>query len=123
MAERGWLTQHWPREWGGQDVPIWNQVIFREVMTEFNEPRGPQYTSVSWVGPAIMLHGTDAQKQLRLLVISQGRSCWARGFSEPDVGSDLAALKTRAVRNGDDYVINGSRSGPATPNGQSGSSC
>jgi alkylation response protein AidB-like acyl-CoA dehydrogenase len=109
MAERGWLTQHWPKAWGGGDATIWQQVILREQMTEHSEPRGSQYMSVNWVGPAILMYGTEEQKALHLNAISEGRSCWAQGFSEPDAGSDLAALKTRAVRDGDEYVINGEK--------------
>lgn len=109
MAQRGWLTMDWPHEFGGQDAPIWKQVIMREEMWVHHEPRGQQYMSTNWIGPSIMLFGTDEQKQEHLSRIAQGKALWAQGFSEPNAGSDLAALETRAVKDGDDYVINGEK--------------
>src|SRR5258708_17853161 len=107
MAEEGWLTAHWPKAYGGNDAPMWEQVIMREEMWANKEPRGPQYMSTNWIGPSILLYGTEEQKKEHLTRISPGKARWAQGFSEPDAGSDLAGLKTRAIRDGDEYVING----------------
>lgn len=109
LARRGWLTQHWPREYGGQDAPPWRHSIIGEECWAIGEPRGPQYMNVNWIGPAIMRFGTDSQKQQHLPPISRGEVLWCQGFSEPEAGSDLVALRTSAIREGDDYVINGSK--------------
>ncbi len=109
LAERGWLTQHWPREYGGNDAPPWRHSIIGEECWAIGEPRGAQYMNVNWIGPAVMQFGTDEQKQRHLPPISRGEVLWCQGFSEPEAGSDLVALRTRAVRDGDDYVINGTK--------------
>ncbi len=109
MAEKGWLTQHWPSEYGGRDCEPWRHSIVGEELWAIGEPRGSQYMNVNWIGPAIMHYGTEAQKQLHLPKISAGDVLWCQGFSEPEAGSDLAALRTRAERSGDNYVINGSK--------------
>jgi alkylation response protein AidB-like acyl-CoA dehydrogenase len=109
LAERGWLTQHWPSEYGGKDAPPWRHSIIGEECWAIGEPRGPQYMNVNWIGPAVMRFGTDEQKQRHLPPISRGEVLWCQGFSEPEAGSDLVALRTLAIREGDDYVINGSK--------------
>ncbi|MGE0387686.1 MAG: acyl-CoA dehydrogenase family protein [Gammaproteobacteria bacterium] len=109
MAERGWLTQSWPREYGGQDASPWRAAILSEETWPRGEPRGPQYMNVNWIGPAIMKFGTPEQKAYHLNRISRGDVCWCQGFSEPGAGSDLAALRTQAVREGDHYVVNGEK--------------
>ena len=109
MAARGYLTQNWPREYGGQEAPPWWAAILSEEVGEYGEPRGSQYMNVNWIGPAIMQFGSDAQKAYFLPKISGGEITWAQGFSEPDAGSDLASLRTRAVRDGEEYVVNGEK--------------
>jgi alkylation response protein AidB-like acyl-CoA dehydrogenase len=109
LADRGWLTQHWPREFGGSDAPPWRHSIIGEECWAIGEPRGPQYMNVNWIGPAIMRFGTDAQKDRHLPLISRGEVLWCQGFSEPGAGSDLVALRTSAVADGDDYVVNGNK--------------
>ncbi len=113
LAEKGWLTQHWPGEYGGRDCEPWRHSILGEEMWAVGEPRGSQYMNVNWIGPSIMHFGTEAQKALHLPKISAGDVLWCQGFSEPEAGSDLAALRTRAekVASGSDehYVINGSK--------------
>jgi alkylation response protein AidB-like acyl-CoA dehydrogenase len=109
MAERGWLTQNWPREYGGQEASAWRAAILSEELWPIGEPRGPQYMNVNWIGPAIMKAGTEEQKLYHLNRISRGDVGWCQGFSEPDAGSDLPSLRTRAVRDGDHYVVNGSK--------------
>ncbi len=109
MAERGWLTQNWPTEYGGGDCSAWRQCILTEELTPIGEPRGSQYMNVNWIGPAFMRFGTEEQKRYYLRRIAAGDIFWCQGFSEPDAGSDLASLRTRAVRVGDEYVVNGSK--------------
>jgi len=109
MAERGWLTQHWPAEYGGRDCEPWRHSIVGEEMWAIGEPRGSQYMNVNWIGPAIMEYGSDAQKQFHLPKIAAGDVLWCQGFSDPEAGSDLAALRTRAERVDGHYVINGSK--------------
>jgi len=109
LAERGWLTQHWPKEFGGTDAPPWRHCIIGEEMWAVGEPRGAQYMNVNWIGPTIMQYGTEAQKATHLPLISRGDVLWCQGFSEPEAGSDLVALRTLAIRDGDDYVVNGTK--------------
>jgi alkylation response protein AidB-like acyl-CoA dehydrogenase len=109
LAERGWLTPHWPAEYGGSDATAWEHIILGEEMWSRGEPRGPQYMNVNWIGPAIMAAGTAEQKEYHLKRISAGDVIWCQGFSEPDAGSDLASLNTTAIRDGDEYVVNGQK--------------
>jgi alkylation response protein AidB-like acyl-CoA dehydrogenase len=109
MAERGWLTQHWPREFGGRDAEPWRHSIVGEELWAIGEPRGAQYMNVNWIGPAIMRFGTEEQKAVHLPRISAGDVLWCQGFSEPEAGSDLAALRTLAIRDGDSYVVDGTK--------------
>jgi alkylation response protein AidB-like acyl-CoA dehydrogenase len=109
MAEKGWLTQHWPGKYGGRDCEPWRHSIVGEEMWAIGEPRGSQYMNVNWIGPAIMEYGSEAQKELHLPKISAGDVLWCQGFSEPEAGSDLAALRTRAEKIDGNYVINGSK--------------
>ncbi len=114
LAERGWLTQHWPAEFGGRAAPPWRHAIVGEELWARGEPRGPQYMNVNWIGPTIMRFGSEEQKQFHLPRIARGEALWCQGFSEPEAGSDLASLRTLAVRlpsdgDGDEYVVNGSK--------------
>ena len=109
MGERGLLTPSWPAEYGGRDASPWEQAIVSEELWAAGEPRGPQYMNVNWIGPAIMLAGTPEQKRYHLSRISRGEAMWCQGFSEPGAGSDLASLRTSAVRDGDVYIVNGQK--------------
>ncbi len=109
MAEKGWLTQHWPSEFGGQEAEPWRHSIVGEEMWAIGEPRGAQYMNVNWIGPAIMHYGTEDQKAFHLPKISSGQVLWCQGFSEPEAGSDLAALRTRADEVDGEFIINGSK--------------
>jgi alkylation response protein AidB-like acyl-CoA dehydrogenase len=109
MGRRGLLTPHWPAEYGGREASPWEQAIVSEELWAAGEPRGPQYMNVNWIGPAIMLAGTAEQKRFHLGRIARGEAMWCQGFSEPDAGSDLASLRTTAVRDGDVYVVNGQK--------------
>src|SRR5215211_892718 len=96
MGALGWLTQAWPKEYGGSEVGIWRQAVVQEEMWAHNEPRGGQYMNVNWIGPALMHFGTDEQKRFFLPKLAAGEMVWAQGFSEPEAGSDLAAMRCRA---------------------------
>ena len=107
LADRGWLTLHWPTEFGGLGASPMQQLIFNEESGYFKAPGGGM--GVQMAGPSIMHHGTDAQKEKHLSAIANGEEVWCQGFSEPGSGSDLASLQTRAVLDGDDYVVNGQK--------------
>lgn len=109
LAEAGLLVPHWPRQYGGNDGEDWEHFILGEEMKAAGEPRGPQYMNINWIGPTLMHFGTPEQRGEHLAGIASGKVIWCQGFSEPGAGTDLAALKTRADRLGDEYVINGSK--------------
>ena len=108
LAERGWLVYSWPVEHGGTGWSPMQGYIFEEEMGRARAPRiipfGPKM-----VGPVICTFGTDAQKAKYLPAIAANETWWCQGYSEPDAGSDLASLRTRAVRDGDHYVVNGTK--------------
>jgi alkylation response protein AidB-like acyl-CoA dehydrogenase len=109
LAAAGLLTPHWPAEYGGRDAPPWEHFILGELLWQAGEPRGPQYYNVNWIGPAIMKYGSPEQKAHHLSLMSAGSVVWSQGFSEPSAGSDLASLRTAAERDGEDFVVNGSK--------------
>ncbi len=107
LAEQGWHTLGWPQEWGGQGAGHLKQLVFNEEMAYWDAPATD--LGVDRVGPTIMLYGTDEQKQRFLPPIVRGEAVWCQGFSETGAGSDLASLQTRAVEDGDRFVVNGSK--------------
>jgi alkylation response protein AidB-like acyl-CoA dehydrogenase len=109
LADRRWLIPHWPSEYGGTKATPWQLAILGEELWSRGEPRGPQYMNANWIGPSILANGTDDQRRRYLPPMARGEVVWCQGFSEPDAGSDLAALRTEAVRDGDEYVVNGSK--------------
>ncbi|TDD91781.1 acyl-CoA dehydrogenase [Actinomadura darangshiensis] len=109
LAERGLLCLAWPGEYGGSGASVWEQTVVREEMWAHHEPRGAQYMGVNWVGPTIMRHGTAEQRRRHLPPIAGGEVIWCQGFSEPDAGSDLAALRTAARRDGDGWRVSGQK--------------
>jgi alkylation response protein AidB-like acyl-CoA dehydrogenase len=109
LAQKGWLTLSWPKEFGGGDGDLWSQMVLREEMWGHGEPRGPQYMNLNYIGPMIMQFGTDEQKSRFLPPMAAGAVIWTQGFSEPGAGSDLAALRTRADDQGDHFVVNGQK--------------
>ncbi|MBM4265816.1 MAG: acyl-CoA dehydrogenase [Deltaproteobacteria bacterium] len=109
LAERGWLTMAWPKEWGGAEASPWKQAILREEMWAHDEPRGPQYMNLNYIGPCILRFGSEAQKRRFLPPMAAGDVLWTQGFSEPGAGSDLAAVATRAEPSTDGFVVNGQK--------------
>ena len=114
LAENGMLFPHWPKDIGGEGLGPWEQQILAEVMWEWGEPRGGQYMNVNWIGPTLVRYGTEAQKARYLPQIASGEMLWCQGFSEPNSGSDLASLRTRAVLEKDAsgnevYRVNGQK--------------
>ncbi len=108
MAARGWRTMHWPKEYGGQGATHMMQIILREEMS-YVGARILDGQGVHMIGPCMMVHGTEEQKKRFLPPISKCEVIWAQGFSEPNAGSDLAGLQLRAVKDGDDYILNGQK--------------
>lgn len=108
LAEKGWVTPHWPREHGGAGLGVIEEFILHEEMMRAGVPT-VNGIGAFLVGPTLLRHGSEEQRRRHLPGISSGRVAWAQGFSEPGAGSDLAALRTRAVRDGDTYVVNGQK--------------
>ncbi len=108
LADKGWTAPAWPTEHGGMGLSFVEQAIFNEELAYRRVP-GPDLISVGYVGPTLLAYGTDEQKDSFLEDIVTSRASWCQGYSEPSSGSDLASLQTRAVRDGDDYVINGQK--------------
>ena len=108
LAAAGLLVPHWPTQWGGRGWDVARQMAFDEEMA-LND--APELNSVTFdmIGPVLMRYGNPEQQARFLPAIASGRQWWCQGYSEPNAGSDLASLKTRAVRDGDDYVVNGSK--------------
>jgi alkylation response protein AidB-like acyl-CoA dehydrogenase len=109
MYEAGFLGAGWPREHGGAALTSIEQAILNEEMALANAPRAINVMAIWWVGPAIIKYGTEEQKRRFLTPILTADEIWATGYSEPASGSDMAAAKTRAERDGDDYVVNGQK--------------
>ncbi|MFT5481416.1 MAG: alkylation response protein AidB-like acyl-CoA dehydrogenase [Halieaceae bacterium] len=109
LAEAGLLVPHWPKEWGGRDADPWASFILAEEMWAAGEPRGGQYMNVNWIGPTLMRFGSEEQQARYIPPMAQGQTLWCQGFSEPEAGSDLASLRTRAELDGDIYRVNGQK--------------
>ncbi|MGK2964521.1 MAG: acyl-CoA dehydrogenase family protein [Tepidiformaceae bacterium] len=107
LAEKKWLAMAWPTEYGGGGASHMHQVVYGEEMSYAGAPTGNM--GVAWVGPSLMLYGTEEQKNRFIPRITNVEDWWCTLYSEPGSGSDLASLQTRAVRDGDDYVINGQK--------------
>ncbi|MDE2670751.1 MAG: acyl-CoA dehydrogenase family protein [Chloroflexota bacterium] len=107
LADRDWLAMAWPEEYGGGGASHMRQLVYNEEMSYAGAP--VMNMGISWVGPSLMLYGTEEQKQKYIPPITSADQWWCTLYSEPGAGSDLAALQTSAIRDGDDYVINGQK--------------
>jgi alkylation response protein AidB-like acyl-CoA dehydrogenase len=109
LSQKGWVAPAWPKEYGGMEASHALQLVYNEEMGYQRAPIGSIIQAVGYIGPAILFFGTEEQKNQHLPPITAGETVWCQGFSEPEAGSDLASLKTRAVKDGDDWVINGDK--------------
>ncbi|HEU5197784.1 MAG TPA: acyl-CoA dehydrogenase family protein [Methylomirabilota bacterium] len=108
LARKGWVAPFWPKEWGGTDWTVVQRYIFEEECSTAGTPPIVAF-GVRMCAPVLLRFGTDAQKKRFLPRIYNGDDFWVQGYSEPGSGSDLASLKTRAVRDGDSYVVTGQK--------------
>jgi alkylation response protein AidB-like acyl-CoA dehydrogenase len=108
LIEKGWLVRHWPKEYGGQDAPIIEQLLFSEAMG-YHRAVGVDPWGIYLLAPTLLAVGSEEQKREHLPPMARAERFWCQGWSEPNAGSDLASLTTRAVRDGDDYIINGQK--------------
>ena len=108
LNARGWLANHWPVEWGGTGWSVMQRFIFETEVALAHAPRIVPF-GLSMLAPVLIKYGSEAQKKHWLPRILDGTDWWCQGYSEPGAGSDLAALKTSAVRDGDHYVVNGQK--------------
>ncbi|MEV6645861.1 acyl-CoA dehydrogenase family protein [Amycolatopsis sp. NPDC051371] len=107
LGKDGWLALGWPKEYGGQGRPMLDQLIFTDEAAVAGVP--VPFLTVNTVGPTIMRYGTEEQKAFYLPKIAAGELHFSIGYSEPEAGTDLASLRTRAVRDGDEYVVTGQK--------------
>jgi alkylation response protein AidB-like acyl-CoA dehydrogenase len=109
MADAGWAAISWPAEHGGRDASVAEQLAYYEVMSSERAPGPVNVIGVANIAPAIMSYGTPEQKERFLAPMLRGEEIWCQGMSEPDAGSDLASLRTNAVAEGDEFVVNGQK--------------
>src|SRR3954447_20851915 len=109
LAEGGWAGGHWPADYGGRGATLTQSAIFFEELGRSRAPLPANILGTLLAGPTIMSWGTPEQKERYLAPILSAEEIWCQGFSEPDAGSDLAALKTRAVPDGDDWIVTGQK--------------
>ena len=110
LADKGWIAPAWPEEYGGAGLTTMQQFVLNEELAIHRAPR-PLHLIIGlgMAGPTIITHGTEEQRKKFLPGILKGEDVWCQGYSEPGSGSDLASLQTKAVLDGDDYVINGQK--------------
>jgi alkylation response protein AidB-like acyl-CoA dehydrogenase len=108
LAAKGWLSRPWPKEYGGQDASLVEQFLFSEVMG-YNRGAGVDHWGITLLAPTLLVSANEEQKKEHLPPIARAERFWTQLWSEPSSGSDLASLTTRAVRNGDDYIVNGQK--------------
>ncbi|MGK2948235.1 MAG: acyl-CoA dehydrogenase family protein [Acidimicrobiales bacterium] len=108
LAEAGYVAPHWPRPWGLDADPI-HQILIDEELKAAGVTRPSNTIGIGWAGPTILHGGTDAQKERYLFPLLAAEEIWCQLFSEPGSGSDLASLATRAVRDGDEWVVTGQK--------------
>ncbi len=109
LADARYAAIAWPEEWGGRGASLMEQVVFAEETSRAGAPGTLNPIGLSNIAPAIIEHGTDAQKRALLPRMLRGDDIWCQGFSEPNAGSDLASLRTTAVRDGDSWIVSGQK--------------
>jgi alkylation response protein AidB-like acyl-CoA dehydrogenase len=109
LYDGGWVGISWPKEYGGQGATLIQQAIYAQEMARARAPQPANGLGISIVGPTLMHHGTEEQKKRYIPKILNADEIWCQGFSEPNSGSDLASLQTKAVLDGDDFVVNGQK--------------
>lgn len=109
LFDGGWAGLTWPTGFGGRGAGIMDQLIFGQEQNRYAVPTGLFLVAANMVGPTLIAHGTDVQRQRHLLPILGGDEVWCQLFSEPNAGSDLASVQTRAVLDGDEFVVNGQK--------------
>src|SRR2546426_1025852 len=108
LAAKGWVAPAWPKEYGGQGMGYMKQVVLSEELAYSRAPN-TALIGVTYAGPTLIVYGNEEQKKQFIPGITSADIVWCQGYSEPNAGSDLASLQTRAVRDGDDYIINGTK--------------
>ena len=108
LGQKGWLARAWPKEYGGEGASPIEQLLFNEIREKYNAP-GVDFIGLHMFAPTLLIGATDEQKKRLLPPIAGGEVFYCQGWSEPDAGSDLAALATSAIRDGDHYVVNGQK--------------
>ena len=108
LATRGWVAPAWPKEYGGAGLSTAKQFVFNEELARARASR-PNFLGIGLIGPTIVVHGNEEQKKEHLSGLLSGDVYWCQGFSEPESGSDLASLQTKAVQDGDEYLISGQK--------------
>src|SRR5579863_7200790 len=109
LYQGGWICAGWPTEYGGRGLSLLEQVVVHEEFARAGAPMRADFFGDTLVGPTILKWGTEEQKKFFLPKILSGEISWCQGFSEPDAGSDLASLKTKAELDGDEWVVNGQK--------------
>jgi len=109
LYEGGLVGINWPKEYGGQGATLIQQAIYAQEMARARAPQPANGLGISIVGPTLIHHGTEEQKKRYIPKILNADEIWCQGFSEPNSGSDLASLQTKAVLDGDDFVVNGQK--------------
>jgi len=109
LFEGGWAGISWPKQYGGRGATLMQQAIFQEELALANAPHLIGTIGLSLVGPTLIAMGSESQKAQHLAKILSGEEIWCQGFSEPNAGSDLASLGTKAIREGDEFVVNGQK--------------